>query len=515
MSKAEEQGKASRIGRGAVVGLVSAGLALGVAELIAGLVGVRSPVIAVGDRAILLVPPFVKDIAISLFGTKDKLALLVGILATIALVAVAIGMVARRSFRAAAIGVVGICGLGMAAGLVSTDSTLGSIAPTAIGAVVGVAALFWLTHPRRKNEAEVKTLVDRRTFIISAGAFAAVATVSASGGRWLQSRVSAVSSRAAVVLPQASQPLAAIPASTSIGVDGVAPFITPNADFYRIDTALAVPQIRTEDWQLRIRGMVGRELSFTWDELMNRRDIVEADVTLTCVSNLVGGNLLGNARWLGIPVRNLLDEAGVDRKTATQIVGRSSDRYTCGFPTEAAYDGRTCIVAIGMNGEPLPLEHGFPARLITAGLYGYVSATKWLTEIQMATMENFDSYWVPRGYGKEAPIKMSSRIDVPKQFARVKPGNVRIAGFAWAQPVGIQRVEVRIDNEDWQEAELATELTESTWRQWVIDWQATPGNHSLFVRATDRDGQLQQERRSNPLPDGATGLHTVAVTVAA
>jgi len=292
---------------------------------------------------------------------------------------------------------------------------------------------------------------------------------------------------------------------------GVTPFTTPNRDFYRIDINLLVPQVKTAGYELTVKGMVDRELTIPWDDLV-ARDLSEYDITLTCVSNQVGDRLIGNARWLGFPLRELLDEAGVDRR-ADQIVGRSSDGYTGGFPLDAAYD-RDAIVAIGMNGEPLPLSHGFPVRLVTPGIYGYLSAVKWLTEIEVTTFDAFDSYWVPRGYAEKAPIRTMSRIDTPRSLSKVRAGKVVLGGMAWAQTRGIERVEVRIDDGEWKAAELSEALSKNTWRQWTLAWDATePGLHTIAVRATDGDGETQPEERRDPLPDGATGWHTIRVTV--
>jgi DMSO/TMAO reductase YedYZ molybdopterin-dependent catalytic subunit len=302
-----------------------------------------------------------------------------------------------------------------------------------------------------------------------------------------------------------------VPAGADLDIDGVAPFVTPNGDFYRIDTALFVPQVRTEGWTLRVHGMVDRELELTFDDLLGR-ELVEADVTLACVSNEVGGDLIGNARWLGARLDELLREAGVQRG-ATQLVPRSRDGFAAGFPTEVALDGREALVAVGMNGEPLPLRHGFPARLVVPGLYGYVSATKWLTEIELTTWDAFDSYWVRRGWAKEAPIKTQSRIDTPRSGASLRPGRVAVAGVAWAQGRGIEAVEVQVDDGPWRPARLAAAVGDDTWRQWVYEWDAEAGDHVLAVRATDGTGETQPEERVAPIPDGATGWHTIEVSV--
>ncbi len=513
-----------------LTGLVTAVVALGVAELVTAISSsFRSPVIDVGDRVIDLVPPAVKDLAIEWFGTADKIALLVGIAVVLAIYAAAVGVVAVRGhLRAGLVGTVLFGVVGAAAALSSRDErSVLAVLPSLVGAVAGCAALVVLVRravpavddadaaegerlaadPDRDREVLAGS---RRAFLGTAGALGAAGVGAAATGRWLSGRFSAAGSRAATMLPRALRPLPAIPAGVDVGVDGVTPFTTPNADFYRIDTALSVPQVDVETWRLRIDGMVGTPLELTFDELLER-EVVEADITMTCVSNEVGGGLVGNARWLGVRLDDLLEEAGIDAD-ADQVVGRSVDGYTCGFPT-AALDGRNALVAVGMNGEPLPLRHGFPARLIVPGLYGYVSATKWLRQIELTRFDRFDHYWVPRGYAVEAPIKTASRIDTPRGLARVPVGPTPIAGVAWSQTRGITKVEVRIDEGDWQPAELGEQLNDDVWRQWVLRWDATPGRHTVTVRATDGTGAIQTDERSEPLPDGSSGLHQIVVLV--
>ncbi|WP_419924895.1 molybdopterin-dependent oxidoreductase [Candidatus Poriferisocius sp.] len=292
-------------------------------------------------------------------------------------------------------------------------------------------------------------------------------------------------------------------------IAGIAPLVTPNEDFYLIDTALSYPQVDPEDWSLRIHGMVDREVEIGFEELLDL-GLVQEQVTLSCVSNRVGGRLVGNADWVGVPLATVLDQAGVQPR-ATQIVGRSVDRWTAGFPTEVALDGRVAMVAVQMNGEPLPISHGFPARLVVAGLYGYVSATKWLSDIELTTWEAFNGYWIPRGWSKEGPIKTQSRIDVPRRDSTIDPGPTAIAGVAWAPSRAIEQVEVQVDDEPWVEAELSRETTINSWRQWMVTWNATPGEHQVRVRATDGTGTTQTSETSAPAPDGATGWHTIQV----
>ena len=315
--------------------------------------------------------------------------------------------------------------------------------------------------------------------------------------------------------PPTTQATAPPPARNRAGyydntVTGISPIVTPNSDFYRIDTALVVPAVDVNDWKLSVSGMVDNPYTMTFRDLIDM-GLVETPVTLSCVSNKVGGNLVDNAVWRGVPLADVLNRAGVQRG-ATQIVGRSVDNWNSGFPAEYAFDGRVALVAVAMNGEPLPREHGFPVRLVIAGLYGYVSATKWLEEIRLTTWEGFDSYWVPRGWAKRGPIKTQSRIDVPRRGASVRAGRVAVAGVAWAPTRSIERVEVQIDDGPWVRAELSNNMSVNSWRQWVYAWDATPGKHRVRCRATDGTGSTQTSETRPPAPDGATGWHTIEVT---
>jgi DMSO/TMAO reductase YedYZ molybdopterin-dependent catalytic subunit len=258
--------------------------------------------------------------------------------------------------------------------------------------------------------------------------------------------------------------------------------------------------------------MVDRPFRINYAELLEM-PLVEQYVTIACVSNEVGGRLVGNALWRGVPLRELLDRAGV-QADATQVVGESFDGWTAGFPT-AWLDapGREAMVAVAMNGEALPPQHGFPARLIVPGLYGYVSATKWLTRIRLTRLEDFDGYWVPLGWAKEAPILTQSRIDVPNYGAQLSAGMQPIAGVAWAPDRGIQAVEVQVDDGAWMPAKLSEPISGATWVQWLVSWQATPGPHTIRVRATDGTGETQTDQVTRPAPDGARGRHTIQVNV--
>jgi DMSO/TMAO reductase YedYZ molybdopterin-dependent catalytic subunit len=319
-------------------------------------------------------------------------------------------------------------------------------------------------------------------------------------------RISAIESQRPDSLPPVSESLP--PSQISQDVS----FITPNDDFYRIDTALSFPNVNLEKWKLRIHGLVDQEITLSYADIAAMPQ-VEKVITICCVSNEIGGPYIGNAVWQGVYLKDLLLQAGV-KPEAEQLFSRSLDGWTCGFPIELALDGRDALLAIGMNGEPLPLEHGFPARLIVPGIYGYVSATKWLSEIEINKWSDEAGYWIPRGWAREAPIKTQSRIDVPRAGATVKAGPTRVAGVAWAQHTGIEKVEVRIDVEEWNEAVLSDDISDDTWRLWTFDWRATSGEHTIQVRATDKSGYTQTETVTNVAPDGATGWHTREVSVA-
>lgn len=488
--------------------MVTAVAALGTSEVIASLSPrLASPVVAVGDVLIDLVPPPIKDLAIRLFGTNDKIALLVGILLVILGYAAAVGVIAqRRGLNPGRVGI-GLFGiLGAGAALAGGSGVVGMV-PSLAGAGIGMLVLAWLvdSDPAARRESPP---LGRRAFLLRAASATVIGLAGAAGGRWLVGAGRLDPAAGPIVAPDLALP--ALPDGADLGIDGLTPFVTSNASFYRIDTALEIPRIQIRDYVLGVTGMVARPGELTFEQLL-ARPLVEADITLTCVSNEVGGKLVGNARWLGVRLDDLLGEFGLE-PGADQIVGRSIDGYTCGFPV-SVLDGRDALVAIAMNGEPLPLEHGFPARLIVPGLYGYVSATKWLTEIEITTFDAFDHYWVPRGYSAEAPIKTQSRIDTPGPLARIAAGPTAVAGVAWAQTRGIDGVEVRIDDGPWLTAELAEAVNDTTWRQWRITWDARPGRHSISCRATDSTGYVQTEARARPVPDGATGWHSVVVLV--
>jgi DMSO/TMAO reductase YedYZ molybdopterin-dependent catalytic subunit len=353
--------------------------------------------------------------------------------------------------------------------------------------------------------------VDRRRFLVTGVVVAWGAVVAGVGGRVLGGRSDVSASRAAVKIPAPASGARALGEGAALDLPGLSSFYTPNRDFYRVDTALVVPRITAEGWRLRVHGRVDRELELDFGQLL-ARPLIERDITLSCVSNEVGGRYVGTARWVGVPLAELLREAGV-RPGADQLVSRSADGFTIGTPTATVLDGRDAMLAVAMNGEPLPPAHGFPVRMLVPGLYGYVSATKWLVDLELTGFDEFDPYWVRRGWARQAPVKTMSRIDTPRPLGRVAAGQVAVAGVAWAQQRGIRRVEVRVDGGPWRPARLAAEHSNDTWRQWVWPWEATRGRHTLEVRATDGTGTTQPEDRAPPFPDGATGWHSVVVTV--
>lgn len=500
----------------ALAGVLAGGVALGVTELTAGATKQRSLVVTVGDWIIANAPHSLVEYGKRTFGTNDKPALVGGIV----IVALAFGaLLGMLSMRTPMIGVAGLVAFGVAGVLAAAADSQGSIGAAAVTAAVGCTfGIFTFFALLRATESPSDArLADgsRRAFLRLAGAAAAVAGASALAGRALLERTAraAAAARSHVVLPRASRPIAPPGPGALVPVDGVTPLITANDRFYKIDTALVYPEIDYEHWRLRINGMVRRPIELSFADLL-AMPLIEQYLTIACVSNEVGGDLVSTAAWRGVPLRDVLQRVGVDPR-ADQVIGRSVDGFTVGFPTSAALDDRGAIVAIGMNGVPLPIAHGFPARLIVPGLYGYVSATKWLTNIELSTFDQFDAFWVERGWAQQGPIKTQSRIDIPARTRRVRAGRVPIAGAAWAPTRGIASVEVQIDDGPWSEARLADALNADTWRQWIYTWDAPAGTHRLRVRATDGTGALQDGRDHPPEPDGATGYHTIEVEVLA
>jgi DMSO/TMAO reductase YedYZ molybdopterin-dependent catalytic subunit len=502
----------------AAAGAIAASVSIGLSELIAGLVpGAPSLLVSVGQTVIDLQPPGAKDVIVGLFGENDKLALEVFVIVVAAVLAAGLGVLALRSFRLAAAGFViaGIAGAACALRDPRNDVALAVVA-AAVATAAGLQALSWLIGTVVGSPAAPRsraTMPDwsRRRFLTRSTASLVAAVAAGALGRAMLEGQRRSTDLVMTKLPRPGR-TAALPPGAALAVAGLTPIVVPNERFYRIDTALLVPNVDVATWRLRVHGLVERETTLTFDQLV-ALGTFEQYVTIACVSNEVGGNLVGNSKWTGVPLRTVLDMAGV-RPGATQLVGRSVDGWTAGMPTDWITDkSREPMIAVAMNDEPLPIAHGFPARLIVPGLYGYVSATKWLTGLELTTLEAFDAYWVPLGWAKKAPILTQSRIDVPRSAAGVAAGRTAIAGVAWAPDRGISRVEVAIDGA-WRDATLSNPISEATWVQWRTDWDATPGNHMLVVRATDGRGVVQENRETLPAPDGARGFHTITIAVA-
>ncbi|WP_396657279.1 molybdopterin-dependent oxidoreductase [Microbacterium sp.] len=504
----------------ATAGAASVALGAGAGELAAGVLApAASPFAVVGAALIDLAPTWAKDTAIALFGTADKVALLGGIL----LVAIALGAVAglldARWPPWGRVLVLVLAAAGVVAALTRSDAGALSWVPSAVAGVGAALALWALGRPLRARESPPPSpgdagAIDRRRFFAWAGGAAAIGVLAAIGGTALRAgtQVSAAVRRA-LRLPAPAVTAAPIPAGAELGVLGLAPVVTPAEHFYRIDTALIVPDIDPADWSLRIHGLVDREVVITWDELL-ALPLEESWTTLVCVSNPVGGDLIGNAKWLGHPIRHLLERAG-PRPSADMVLSRSHDGFTASTPLEVLTDPqRGALLAVGMNDAPLPPEHGFPVRMVVPGLYGYVSATKWVTELQVTRFDRATAYWTERGWSAQGPVKLQSRIDVPRRGQGLSPGEVVIAGVAWEPHVGISKVEVQVDGGPWREAELAVAISDDTWVQWSIPWTAERGDHAIRCRATNARGERQTEVDSWPAPDGATGWQQLNITVA-
>jgi DMSO/TMAO reductase YedYZ molybdopterin-dependent catalytic subunit len=566
---------------GVATGLITAFVALGVAQLVAGITGPQgSPVVAVGGAAIDATPAPVKNFAISAFGSNDKRVLLTGILVVLAVFAALIGVAAMRrlGYGLAGLGVFTL--IGLLAVATRPDRSAINAVPVLIGAAAGAFAMSRLVRaateqaasaslvpptaadtpaaPGQPDRAEPVAGADppaalgtapasraasnppdagapepagaswvpsgpppasaapappgRRAFLITGSVAVGVGAASLLVGQRLAGPSSAVShARTTLRFPRPAQPAPPLPAGSDLGIPGLSPFITPNGVFYRVDTAIILPEIDPSTWQLRIHGMVAREITITFADLL-RRPLIEDYITLCCVSNPVAGPYIGNARWLGASLASLLRSAGI-RSGASQLLCTSSDGFTSGTPVQTVMDGRDALLAVAMNGSPLPVAHGFPARMVVPGLYGYVSACKWVTDINVTTFAAAQAYWVPRGWSQQAPIKTESRIDVPNGSATLAAGRTQVAGVAWAQHKGIDAVEVRVDHGPWHRARLAAVPGIDTWRQWVWDWDATPGSHLIEARATDATGYTQTAVQAPPEPNGASGYPMVTVQV--
>lgn len=495
-----------------MAGLLAAGIALGVAQLVAGaLRPAASPLVVVGETAIDHTPPWLKNFAIQTFGSNDKLALSVGILAVLAVYAVLVGVAAYRRFIYGLIGVAVFAAIGLFAAVTRPGAQASDVLPTLVGAACAGVTLWVLLARRLAADAGVPSGPDRRRFLIDSIVAVGVASGAGLGGWALAKRFGVAGARSGLQLPVPVQPAPPLPANVDLRVPGLAPFLTSNAAFYRVDTALLLPQLPPQRWRLRIHGMVRREVEIDFAELL-RLPLIEDYITLCCVSNPVGGPYIGNARWLGARLAPLLRRAGI-RAGADQLLCTSADGFTSGTPVQVVMDGRDALLGVGMNGQPLPVAHGFPARLVVPGLYGYVSATKWITDIEVTTYSARTAYWAQRGWAAQGPIKTESRIDVPHAGDQIRAGRTTVAGVAWAPHKGVEAVEVRIDDRPWQPARLAAVPGIDTWRQWIAQWDATPGRHRIQARATDASGYTQTATIAAPEPNGASGYPTITVQV--
>ncbi|MCE7005590.1 molybdopterin-dependent oxidoreductase [Kibdelosporangium philippinense] len=483
-----------------VLGVVAA---VAAGHLVAGLLDANaSPFLAVGNTAVDLTPDPVKDWAIATFGTADKLVLLIGMAVVLLGFAAIAGLLSRRSPAPGTVVAVVVGALGLIAVMVRPDlGQLAILAPLA-SLFAGVFVFRWM---HRLAQPPLSSSERRKFLQASAGVVAGIG-VAGLGGQLLGSRTDVEGSRAAIGQLTPAQPAPAVPSGADF-VPRTPRFLTSNHDFYRIDTALSVPKVRAEDWALRIHGAVSREMTLRYADI-RQFPLVERTVTLTCVSNEVGGNLISTSNFIGVPLKDILAAAGV-QPGSDQLFSTSADGWTCGTPVADIMERG--LLAIGMNGEPLPVEHGFPARMVVPGLYGYVSATKWVVDMEFTTFADKQAYWLKRGWAARGPIKTQSRIDTPRGSAQA--GRVTVAGVAWAQTRGIAKVEVRADGRDWVPARLAAEVSLDTWRMWEADLELAPGEYTLQCRATDRSGYTQTDAIADPVPDGATGWHTVPISV--
>jgi DMSO/TMAO reductase YedYZ molybdopterin-dependent catalytic subunit len=538
-----------------MAGLLAAATALGVGQFVAGLTGADgSPVVAVGQLQIDFTPPWLKNFAISEFGSDDKLVLVSGILVVLAIFAAVIGAAATRRLWYGMIGLAVFAIVGLTAAATRPTATIASLLPTLAATAAAVAVLYFLiplTRPavqlapstwtkapwldtwagapgeaadagqldrgraaetgERDEDAELDPAGPRRrSFLKASAATVAVAAGAELAGRLLAERGSVVTAQKTLRIPRPSV-TEALPPGVNLNVPGITPFVTSNANFYRVDTAIVLPQVDPGSWQLRIHGMVNRELTLSFDDLL-KRPLIEDYVTLCCVSDPVGGPYIGNALWLGASLAGVLREAGI-QAGADQLMCTSVDGFTSGTPVQTVMDGRDALLAVAMNGTALPVAHGFPARMVVPGLYGYVSATKWVTDINVTTFANNYAYWAQRGWSQQAPIKTECRIDVPTGVSQLQTGRTAVAGVAWAQHKGIDAVHVRVDNGPWNQATLAAVPGIDTWRQWVWEWDATPGHHLIEARATDATGYTQTTAQAPPEPNGASGYPMALVTV--
>lgn len=513
-----------------LAGVAAVGFAVGLGELTAALLApASSPISVVGATLIQLAPPWAVDAAIALFGTADKIALAVGVIVALLALAALFGILEARKPPVGAVLIVAV-GVGVAMlSMTKADANQFSWAPSLVAAGAGFTGMRFLVSKLRRWQSDatarsaelagastlapVSPSASRRQFLVASGVAFGLGVLASIGSAAIGASTKVVDTiRTALRLPTPAVVAAPIPAGAELGLPGLTSLVTPNTDFFRIDTALVVPQIDPATWSLRIHGLVENEVTITWDELL-ALPLEEHWVTLACVSNPIGGDLIGNAKWLGYPIRELLARAKPTAE-ADMVLSRSIDGFTASSPLEALTDtGRDAILAVGMNGEPLPAQHGFPVRMVVPGLFGYVSATKWVTELEVTRFDRVTAYWTDRGWSDRGPTKLHSRIDVPRQGDQVAAGEQVVAGVAWHQHTGVAGVEVQVDDGPWMPATLAPAISGDTWVQWSMPWDAPSGESTLRCRATSLDGEVQTSEFAPPHPDGSTGWHERRVTV--
>ena len=497
-------------GAWALAGALSGLAGLAVSYLVTHLVGGdEAPVAAVAEQVIRLAPGGLSEQAISVVGHADKPILVVGVIAVVTVLSALIGVAARRSpvglwLPASAYAV--LAAVGLAAVLAQPAPHI----PGVVGVVAGYAAWLMvfalLTRPLGESAGRPLDDASRRRFLLGSGLVVGGTVIATYAGRVVgRHRREVEAARRLLRLEGVTQPR--VDPAYDLEVPHQPPWLTPVADFYRIDTAIVPPAVAPADWRLRIHGMVDHPVELSFDDLLQRQ-FTENWMTLNCVSNTVGGDLIGNAWWSGVRIAPLLAEAGV-HPDADGVLQKSSDGWTCLTPIEVLTDDRDAMLAVAQNGEPLTVEHGFPVRMIVPGLYGYVSATKWVVDLEVTRFDDAQGYWTDKGWSAHGPVKLASRIDVPRGGDTVGRGDVTIAGTAWQQHTGIRAVEISLDGGAWRPADLARVPGLDTWVQWRASVRLDKGDHQVRVRATSDAGDVQTSVRADPVPDGATGWHTV------
>jgi len=494
----------------ATFGILATLAGVAAAHLVAALtVPAASPVLVVGSTVIALTPTPVKTWAIATFGNADKPILIGSVMLGVLVLAGIAGIVAARRITAGLLMIAGLAALAGVLAMLRPAAGPLDLLPSAVAVLVGVASLWWLHRLEESESQDGATGPTRRGVLIAAGGLAVAAAAFGTAGRFISSyRLKATD----IDLPTAAAEAKALPAGLEGKVKGISAFRTPNDDFYRVDTRLTLPVVDADSWTLTIDGDVDEEVTLTLADLYEL-EVIERDITLTCVSNDVGGPYVGAARWLGVRLTDVLALAGVENTKADQIVSTDVEGMTIGTPYNVATDGRDAMIVFGMNGEALPREHGFPVRMVVPGLYGFVSACKWITKITLTTYDEEKVYWTERDWATDAPIKISSRIDTPKALSSTDAGQTFIGGVAWAQGVGIDIVEVSIDGGAWQKAEMGPDAGNDYWRQWFVEWDAKPGQHFLSARATNKDGDVQTDVRMATFPEGSSGIQNISVSI--